>query len=349
MDVFKDPTDGALDMSRWLLDKRGFLPVPVLVTEPAVGYGGGAGLLFFHKSKADAEVPEGEPLGLPPSISAVFGMGTANGTWAAGGGHFGSWREDSIRYVGGVGYSSMNLDFYLGDRPFEFELEGVFLHQDLQFRLWRSDFFAGGRYQFLHAKWAFESPLGLLSEGISLSRTFETAGLGPVVRYDSRDNLFTPSRGQEVELAAGFFGPGVGGDDTFQKLEVEILSYHTLHPRLVLGLRLAGDFAWGEIPFYSLPYVKLRGIPALRYQDVRAGVGEIEARWNVYKRWSLIGFVGVGWTDGRRSKLFDQDAVVAGGGGIRYLVARQLGLHGGVDVARGPEETVIYFQTGGAW
>ena len=52
---FKDPKDGAFDASKWLIDQKGFLPIPILITEPAVGYGGGAGLLFFHQSVRDAQ------------------------------------------------------------------------------------------------------------------------------------------------------------------------------------------------------------------------------------------------------------------------------------------------------
>jgi hypothetical protein len=42
-------------------------------------------------------------------------------------------------------------------------------------------------------------------------------------------------------------------------------------------------------------------------------------------------------------------AVVAGGVGVRYLLARKLGLHVGLDLARGPEDTVVYLQVGSAW
>ena len=38
---FFDPKDGQLDLSYFLEDPRGFLPIPIVVTEPAVGYGGG--------------------------------------------------------------------------------------------------------------------------------------------------------------------------------------------------------------------------------------------------------------------------------------------------------------------
>jgi hypothetical protein len=48
--LFTDPEDGAFDASEWLLDRKGFLPVPIIITEPAIGYGGGAVLLFFRES-----------------------------------------------------------------------------------------------------------------------------------------------------------------------------------------------------------------------------------------------------------------------------------------------------------
>src|SRR5688500_6207299 len=35
--VFTDPEDGKLDASEWLLERKGFLPVPILITEPAIG------------------------------------------------------------------------------------------------------------------------------------------------------------------------------------------------------------------------------------------------------------------------------------------------------------------------
>ncbi|HBO79836.1 MAG TPA: glyceraldehyde-3-phosphate dehydrogenase, partial [Cupriavidus sp.] len=52
--TFFDPEDGKLDMSDFLLNHKGALPVPTIITEPAVGYGFGLGLLFFSESMADA-------------------------------------------------------------------------------------------------------------------------------------------------------------------------------------------------------------------------------------------------------------------------------------------------------
>ena len=63
---------------------------------------------------------------------------------------------------------------------------------------------------------------------------------------------------------------------------------------------------------------------------------------------SLIGFVGAGWTKDGIANGGDGPRW-AGGGGVRYLLARRLGMHAGLDVARGPEQTAFYIQIGSAW
>jgi hypothetical protein len=80
----------------------------LIITKPAVGFGLGAGLIFFHESKQTKEekqekrADDDEMLSLPPSISAVFGGYTENDSWFVGGGHFGNWYQDRIRYTGGI-------------------------------------------------------------------------------------------------------------------------------------------------------------------------------------------------------------------------------------------------------
>ena len=50
--LFRDSLDGAFDLSKWLFDLHGFIPVISPITEPALGYGlVGAGVYFFQKRK----------------------------------------------------------------------------------------------------------------------------------------------------------------------------------------------------------------------------------------------------------------------------------------------------------
>ena len=122
-----------------------------------------------------------------------------------------------------------------------------------------------------------------------------------------------------------------------------------LHPKVTLGLRLDSQWVNGTAPFYAVPYIQLRGIPAFRYQDETVLMGEVEATWQVVPRWSILGFAG----SGRASDTLDQlDTATSRntfGTGFRYLIARKYGLHSGVDVAAGPEDTYVYIQIGSAW
>ena len=344
MDMFEDPTDGQFDTSEWLLNKRGLLPVPIIITEPAVGYGGGAALLFFHSSEKDEEKrASDEPLGLPPGVSAVFGGGTENGTWFAGGGHFGTWKEDHIRFTGGGGYGSVNLDFYAGDSPVAFNMEGGALYARGEFRIPDTRLFLGAAYQFSKVDALRQSGPPLLPDEVGRS----IGGLGLITHWDSRDSIFTASKGQDLYLGAMFNAPAFGGDSTWQQLGYKLHSFHPIRERLVASLRFDGNAVWGDVPFYAQPFVQLRGIPAMRYQGEAAGEGEIDLRVRVWRRWSLVGFFGLGWTAGGTSD--DNGPFPAGGGGIRYLLARRIGMQVGIDVARGPEDTAFYIVVGSAW
>ena len=58
---------------------------------------------------------------------------------------------------------------------------------------------------------------------------------------------------------------------------------------------------------------------------------------------------GVGRAASADDKLSKAKDRWSGGGGFRYLIARQLGFQTGIDVARGPEEWAFYLQFGSAW
>ena len=172
---------------------------------------------------------------------------------------------------------------------------------------------------------------------------------GPAVglRYDSLDNMFTPTRGLLSDTTVSFFDELFGGSRDFQLFQQVLIGYRPLSERWFLGARGQLGSSFGDAPFYARPFVQLRGVPALRYQGEHAASAELELRWQFHPRFSLVGFGGAGaaWNELDRG----DDTAVAGGAGVRYLVARRFGLHAGIDVARGPEEGAVYLQVGSAW
>ena len=116
-----------------------------------------------------------------------------------------------------------------------------------------------------------------------------------------------------------------------------------------MGWRAKGAATDGDTPFWALPFVWMRGIPAMRYQGDSVAQIETEARWDFKGPWSLVGFLGYGQTWSDRLIFDTDDQILAGGAGIRVNIAPKLKFRTGIDIARGPEEWAIYLQFGHAW
>ncbi len=352
-----DPQDGKLDMSEWLLNHRGVLPVPIVITEPALGYGGGVALMFFHRPQGSAAMrttASGKTRFISPNIYGVMGMKTENGSNAYGGGAMLHFDEDRWRYKGGVAKASFNLDFYTQGKFFPaqeigYNVDGLASFQQVSRRIGDDDFYVGLSWIYMDLDVAFDTA--------SDSQFFtdrelaqKSSGLGLMLEYDTRDNPFTPSSGWTAALDANFYREGFGGDVDFDSYRAHAFAYWPVwDKRLVIGGRLDLRAVDGDVPFYRLPYVDMRGIAAGRYQDRRAAMAETELRWNLTPRWALIGFVGAGRAWGRRDSFGDATTAVAKGAGFRYLLARKLGMYGGLDYAWGPDDHTFYIQMGSAW
>ena len=360
MDGFTDPEDGMFDVSHWLAEKKGFFPVPIIITEPAVGFGLGAALVFLHDPLAgrvsdgetyDPQSKDAEGKLIPPSISALFGMYTENDTWMAGGAHMGIWKNDNIRYTGALATGSVNIKFYrnvLGsDIAINSNIEPDILFQGLKFRLAGSKFFAGVSYLLLDT----DNEISLSNIDPSFKNSTRDAAVIFSLEYDSRNTIFTPTDGISSSIEATLFREAVGSDTDFDKYKAKIYYFTPMTENFVLGLRgdvetINGDS--GDIPFYMYPFVNLRGIPVMRYQGETVGVAEAELGWNFTSRWTVLGFGGAGRTTG----VLDNDEITTvynKGLGIRYFVARRFGAHVGFDIAKGPEDTAFYIQFGHAW
>jgi hypothetical protein len=361
-DNLVDPMDGKMDASKYLAEKKGVLPVPIIITEPAVGYGLGVAAVFLHdplagKTEPGTEFepnPDSDGKLKPPSASALFGGYTENDTWFAGGAHRGIWKDDTMRYTGALVEANVNMKFYgigdLGSNPVEFNTRATYFLQELLFRIKESDFLAGLNYTYLTTKNTFDTS-SLLPGPERPDVKFDSisAGLGLVLQYESLDNTITPGQGLKAQVNLTDYGDTWGGDADFNKYRIFANYWVPVSTDWVLGFRAdANAISGDEAPFYEYPYIDMRGIPAMRYQGEETFVGEVEVRWDFTPRWSAIGFVGAGTAKSDRGNAEDE-SVVSKGIGFRYLMARRFGMRAGIDVAWGPEDVAWYIQIGNAW
>lgn len=104
-----------------------------------------------------------------------------------------------------------------------------------------------------------------------------------------------------------------------------------------------------RLPPYVPPYIKLRGVPASRYQGNRVVVAEIQLDYKLDERWKLGVFTGTGRAAASFSALSDVESVNSYGAGFRYLIARRYGFAMGLDVAKSKVDTAFYIQAGSNW
>ncbi len=121
----KDTVDGRLDFSRFLIDAHGFVPIPIIITERALGGFGVVLAPLFITPKKHVENLKGY---LPSDITAVLGGYTLNGTWMVGAFRMGSFPKAGIKYRAFLGYANINMDFYhtfqdLGEKKFPFNIK----------------------------------------------------------------------------------------------------------------------------------------------------------------------------------------------------------------------------------
>ena len=376
---FTDPVDGRLDASTFLAENAfGFLPVPVIITDPA--FDGGLGLmgLIFHESKEDAEKRKQAMLTsnnaakhlLPPSVSALGYIQTGNDSWTAGGGHMGFFNQGKIKYVGGAGYGDINLNFYgFGEielkQPVELKTKAVGIVQTLKFKVPDSKVYVGIKQSYMDAEIAptnfpeFDGDIlpPEWQDGIEdkirdlLTKKITTSGLGFALEYDSRDNVFSPSEGYQYSFEYMVFSDKIGSDKNYQLTTFEGLNYWQLSKQFNAGLKIASEIADTDdfLPPYALPSMKIRGVPSGRYQGTHTFATEAEVSYDLDSRWRVLGFVGAGRVGNEMSSIKHGDTKVSKGLGFRYQVARRYGFFTGLDVAFGPEETVWYIQAGSAW
>jgi outer membrane protein assembly factor BamA len=313
-------------------------------------------ILFLHDTLANTSTDAGRYV--PPSLSGVVYAATENGTQMGAGYHVGFWKQDSLRTTTFIGYPDANLDFYpnipvLGERRISMNLKGWTAFQEIKFRLGESNFFLGGNYLYLGLKSSPNDLPSFIPEGF-LERQLTAAALAAVLEYDSRDSIFTPDNGLYAKLVAARYDEAVGSDFDFWNLRGKMFYFVPANKALNLGVRLEGQTVDGDAPYYMYPSVDIRGIASARYQGQHTVVGELEARWAVTNRWSLVGFVGSGKAFGkdilRREQNFsDADWRTSKGLGFRYTLARKFNLQVGLDFAFGPEENSVYITTGQAW
>ncbi len=349
--VLKDTIDGQIDLSDYIVNLHGFVPFPIIISEPALGnFGVALGLVFIHpKKKVSRE--EGFHF---PDITAVGGLYTANKTWGLGIFQQGSFPDIGMRYRVIGFYGDINLSFYreiqdLGEKEFLLNLQPVGILLDGSKNVFKNKIFLGSKYMLFktQAGGANSDLPGVIFDPEDMESVVGSLGL--YADWDNRNSIFTPDKGLRFKTSIDWSREAFGSDYNTERYTTFATWFSHFSPRWVSGMKAEVKAITDGAPFYLKPFIYMRGIPAMRYQGDQTLLFETEQRFDITSRWSAVGFLGSGRTYSNEESLKNDQWHWAGGAGFRYLLARAFNLRVGIDVATGPDQFAYYMVFGHYW
>jgi hypothetical protein len=181
-------------------------------------------------------------------------------------------------------------------------------------------------------------------------------GMGLV--YDNRHNVLNVRHGIYSEVAFLHSDKSWGSDFNMSTVFVDQRLYVPVMKRNVLALQAVGQFNSGTVPFNQLALMGgeqiMRGYYLGRYRDNNLIAAQAEFRmlplpYKFTKRWGLAAFIAAGTVFPEWNHVKFDHVVLAGGGGVRFLIFQKKDIFTRVDVAFTREGPGFYIFVGEAF
>ena len=175
-----------------------------------------------------------------------------------------------------------------------------------------------------------------------------TLGLGLGWIWDSRDNIFYPTKGHLYRIEFAAFAKELGSSYDFNRIEVDLRRYFLINPekRQLLAAQLYTELVRGTPPFYRLPALGgsrlMRGHKSGSLRDRNYMAGQMEFRTHAWWRFGAVAFLGVGdvaneFNDFKLGKL-----EYSYGFGLRYVFNQKEGINLRADFGFGENTNGLY-------
>jgi hypothetical protein len=305
-------------------------PVPMI--NPTIGYGLGVGVLYLVNFDPCVER-------VKPSVFAIGGMATNNGSWGLAGGTSLVLREDRYRVAVGGGGGVFNYKFFgIGNNSgsqgasigISQRSKGFLIEPKMRVaRRW----YIGPRYHILTNKVSLDPDQPASGSPDQIPQiptddvTLKTAALGLRVQNDTRDNTFYPRSGSFADATLDFYDAAFGGRHSYRNLALSYSYFLGFGKKNVLAMHGSLCASWNGAPFYDLCLLgmseDLRGYEIGRYRDQRFLSAQVEYRRELFWRVGAVAFIGAGEVGKTFTSFNASDILPGGGAGLRFTVAKK--------------------------
>ncbi|MFD2034473.1 BamA/TamA family outer membrane protein [Belliella marina] len=335
---FADNTVDLISGEKW-----SFIPAVVYSPETSLGLGVRAIRIFRHKDAPD-------DLLRPSSLPITFLYTLNNQTIVTT--ELDLWMNENREYL--------NARIELTNYPFKFygignELDAsneefystryAYFHLNYERKIAKG-IYLGPRYEFRIDDIYKKEPGGILdTDQVAGSNGQRLSGLGMVMNYDTRENIFQPSSGWYNRLSWMGFHDFLGSNFTFNQYSLDLRKYLNPFKNQVLALQSYWSFTTGNPPFQHVSLIGgsdlMRGYFEGRYRDRHAVVHQAEYRLPIYRNFGMVFFGSAGQV-ANTPRQFGLGRMKYGAGfGFRYKLNPE-GLNVRIDVAFG-DQRAFYF------
>ncbi|WP_338872274.1 BamA/TamA family outer membrane protein [Spirosoma sp. SC4-14] len=213
--------------------------------------------------------------------------------------------------------------------------------------------YAGLRYEFENYQIVSVEPGGLLASGtVPGGQGGRLAGAGLGLFYDTRDNVFYPSKGLVADFSYLGHGQGIGSDFCYNRYVADVSFYQKLGSRAIAAFNYVVSITGGIAPFNGMSLLggtkRMRGYYEGRFRDQNMTLFQTELRVHIWKRLTGVVFGSAGML-GDAEKLFRADAIkTAYGAGLRVRINNE-GLNIRADYGFGHKSSGLYLTIGEAF
>ncbi len=261
--------------------------------------------------------------------------------------------KEKYYIVGFYGFNRFPVNYYGAGKDASLDKKELISFDHIRFenltlRKISTGFFAGLGWRYFKT-FRIQGQNGILEQSqIAGFQGSEISGLNASVLFDNRDNVLTPSTGTFAQIEWATHRTWWGSTHQFDKTIIDVRQYWRLLPSRddVVALQTYMQLMNGNIPFNELSQLGgdmiMRGYYLGSFRDNNLLAVQAEYRWQVLKRWGIIGFAGLGGVNNSLA-LAQYQWKPSYGGGLRFKINRKENVNVRIDYGFGEGQQNLYF------
>lgn len=320
-----------------LVRKNTIMAAPIAFRLPETGWGVGAmGAYNFYLNKKDTLSP--------PSQVMVNGIYTELRQLGISVPYQFFW-DKRKHFIGGEGgFYDLNYLYYGIGNDNVNAYNQKFYARHLQFRInylrkLKPHIFAGLRY-WLDKYNVYETkPNSNLQDDELPNANFTnlTSGPGIVILYDSRDNIYSTTKGHYLELVAHNQNTIWGSQFKYNRFRYDYRYFFRATKKQTITMQMFGDFLQGDVPFNQLASIgsskRMRGYYDGRYRNKNLLLAQLEYRAVLFRRLGGTAFINYAALYNKAKEIENNSYHTSAGFGLRFSLDREKRINARFDVA----------------